>query len=952
MYLCEGVFLVKQKVADEDLDSAFAKGDYHFVAASNRDDRWQTYAALGLCANSRPALEGLGRFDNAEARFYEGVVHWIDGNEEAAIRLLSICQNEHAQNLLALIRKPQISILTQLPWQRSLAGPHSLLHAGAFDEKFQLKNLSFAEADAPYRVGGNIHDYYEASNPPDFYLAEMIEWQMIPPNLQEIPCPTIGHTADFDMHIQGLFPWLQVFDEVFVTDTTERAGVAGLVDVPVTTMPKVFALPCETPKEPSGARPLDIVVTGNVFHPYFDEKAALYGALRQLPNMRNQFINGFIGHYNYYELLKKSKLSIVFIRRPGAFPSRGVEALSVGAGVLAQQESVMGLWLGEEQGFHTYDSTSTGLRQSVERIFDDVNAFQEAALRGMKIVRDEFDPRRVASQYLRMATYVAARPRGQRKSAPQPKQFRVAAWHGWVPADMQNTYTDLRQAHLEEWKQIPPEQHSADSLTKPARELLLEYSGRTRRLHTPNDTHFVDTALNIMRTGMQMHPTSLALRFNFIRSALHFGNDEDIGVAAELLRQTIESSPDEFELSPLDDIMTWDYCHEYFNYKRYFATITQHIRSADQALSVLKEIIFASLHYYFGRFAGGIGHYTKAVTLDPNFATYQIWRARELAASGDKHAAGQALPILQTLVLESVYPVDAWTLLQAVELDYGIKVENGDALNREIVSVYTQTIEDKEADVLPFSPYDISHRLGHFNETGIEEVRKNTQGRPEISILLSDTNGSRYLKFYASVQQQTIARDRYEIVSTDAYCHVSKMVDANADTILLSRNTFYLPKFNMGYNFSFIHSRGKITILLHEDIALPANALEQVLRIFSKPAGDQPYCVTNTGGAAGDFGNTYFVAMTRRNFLLVQGLDESPLFAGLYGGPSELIKRLRARRKTVVELEELSNAPAAAAIPQDLDDLIRSIAPDMHSPHLQSPIVENPYIQCLRESLA
>jgi hypothetical protein len=942
---------VEQECTDGDLDRAFAKGDHHFVAASNREDRWQTYAALGLCANTRPALEGLARFDDAEARFYEGVTHWIDGNDEAAIRLLSLCHDEHARNLLALIRKPKISVLTQLPWQRSMAGPHSILHAGEKDGKFQLKNLSFAEADAPYRVGANIHDFYDASAPPDFYLAEMVEWQMIPPNLQEIPCPTIGHTADFDMHIQGLYPWLQAFDELFVTDTTERAGVVGLVDVPVTTVPKAFAMPCKIPKEPNEERPLDVVVTGNVFHPYFDEKAALYGALRQLPNMRNGFFNGFVGHYNYYELLKQSKLSIVFIRRPGALPSRGVEALSVGAGVLAQQESVMGLWVGEEEGFHTYDSTASGLRQAVERIFDAVDNFQKAALRGMKVVREEFNPWRVASQYLRTAAYVAARPRGQRKAVPQPKQYRTAAWRGWLQADMQNTYTELRNAHFEEWKQITPDTHTADSLTKPARELLLEYSGRVRQLWTPNDTHFVDAALNIMRTGMQMHPASLALRFNFIRSALHFGNENDMDAATELLRQTIDSSPDDFELAPLDDIMTWDYCNEFFNYKRYFEIVTHNIRSADQALPVLKDIIFASLHCYSGRFTGKADHYAKAIALDPDFAMYQMCHARELAASGDHEATAQALPILQTLVLESVYPVDAWTLLQSLELDQGLKAENEAALYRQIVSIFTQTIEDKERDVLPFSPYDISQRLGHFNDTGVDEVRMHVSGTPEISILLSDANGSRYPMFYASVQQQTLARDRYEIVSTDAFSHTSKVVEANADTILLSHQTFYLPIFNMGYNLSFVHGRGDIVILLHEDIALPANALEQVLQIFSNPEAP-PYCITNTGGAVGDFGGAYFAAMTRRNFLHAQGVDESPFFAGLYGGPAELIKRMRACGKVVVELEDLPNTPPPIQIGQHLESLMNAIAPDTDSAHRQTPIAENPYIQALRENLS
>ena len=104
---------------DARLSEDFARGDYHAVAATGPADRWETHAALALCGNITPALEALRGFDCAEARFYEGVAHWLAGDEDAAMRRLENCEGAHARNLRALIAKPQISVLAQLPWIRA-----------------------------------------------------------------------------------------------------------------------------------------------------------------------------------------------------------------------------------------------------------------------------------------------------------------------------------------------------------------------------------------------------------------------------------------------------------------------------------------------------------------------------------------------------------------------------------------------------------------------------------------------------------------------------------------------------------------------------------------------------------------------------------------------------------------------------------------------------------------
>ncbi len=215
--------------SDSALDRDFANGNFHRVAASGRTDRWQTLAALGLCGNTAPALAGLRGFDTPEARFYEGVVHWIDGDEDAAACLLEGCEGEHAARLLALIRKPRIQILSQLPWSQFGEGPHTVLDAARSSARFVVRNIGFSPGDLQNRANANVHAYYDRNDPPDFYLAQMIEWQLIPPNLQELPCPIIGQTADFDLHIHAVHPWLQLFDQLFKRNILIGVGITGLL---------------------------------------------------------------------------------------------------------------------------------------------------------------------------------------------------------------------------------------------------------------------------------------------------------------------------------------------------------------------------------------------------------------------------------------------------------------------------------------------------------------------------------------------------------------------------------------------------------------------------------------------------------------------------------------------------------------------------------------------------
>ncbi len=96
------------------IEVLFNQGNYAAVAMDGDPEQWQTHAALGLIGKTKEALEGLSQFKNEEATFYSAVASWIEGDDARAIKLLQNVSIPHAQNLLGLIKKPQLKILAQL----------------------------------------------------------------------------------------------------------------------------------------------------------------------------------------------------------------------------------------------------------------------------------------------------------------------------------------------------------------------------------------------------------------------------------------------------------------------------------------------------------------------------------------------------------------------------------------------------------------------------------------------------------------------------------------------------------------------------------------------------------------------------------------------------------------------------------------------------------------------
>lgn len=659
---------------DDELGRMFATGNYAGVVLAGKHDRWEHHAALGLIGRTDDALAGLKRFDHQQARFYQGVALWIGERDQEALALLRHIPTEHARNLCALILKPKIEVLSQLPGDRG-GGSSDFVSFLPKDGRFRVRNISSHAEDLPLDPEAEVADYLEPEGPPDFYIAKMVEWHLLPSDLADLECPIFGHTGDYDLHIQAVLPWLRIFDELVVTDQTEWGDVSRLTPAPVSTFPKTFGVKLDLPPVPQGDRPLDVFQSGTLLHPYHPDKVQTMLQAFGLPlESKTWATDSFMRPDQYIHILGITKATYTFVRHPGAMPTRGLEALAMGCAVVAQAGSSLTLFAGEEEGVLTYTGRGDGLRQALSRITSNWSQFQARALKGADVIRREFNLPKVTSQYLRYLTFLAAKPRPARESRlkGRPEAKRMVMVKGWLPGGP-GLIERATRANQSRWE-ARLRDGSADLTTylNLGRELVLQYLfDRTSKaqalMGAPARVRDLRRGLEVIREGLAHHPDSLALRFNFIRACLHLGPPEAVGEGLDLLVDTLAAPQESWRLEPLDDVYPWDVFSTFFNYRAYFDIVTRHFTHGDEVKGELTRLILASLWHYYFQYSHDRAHAARAASLDPGFCFYRFHLARTLLADGGPGNAQLAGDILTQVAGEMLLFDEATALLQELE---------------------------------------------------------------------------------------------------------------------------------------------------------------------------------------------------------------------------------------------------------------------------------------------
>jgi hypothetical protein len=954
----------------------FTSGNYTGLIALGRDDLWEHHAALGLIGRTDDAIDGLRRFDGPAPRFHEAAALWIAGDETGAVALLSSVVGisfpwqAHARSLLTLLRKPQITVLSLLPSPSS--GPHVLLASGTLDGKFDLTNVGYTGTDRPNTPYASAHRLWQGQEPPDFALCEMVEWHQIPPDLDTLPCPLLGQTADYDMHIQAVLPWLRMFDEIIVTDHTEHAGVGPLVTVPVTTIPKTFAHPIQLPRPRRRERDIDIFVSGTLFSPWHPDKAALLHQILGLPDVRVAGFNGFIPNETYYDLLSRSRLSVSYYRRPGGMVTRGIEAACMGCVTLVQEGSVLPLYAGSDHGLVSYSASPDGLAQTVRHVLAHYDHYEARAWRAVPRLRQALAPDVVASHYLRLCTVLATRPRPSRRTpTPSPvdrAQKRVFFWKGWQPGGgLEQAAEALETANITHWRQRLAQtpdsngQAAGRMANDLAREMLIGLATRLMavREHDPipgSDPIPSESSIAVLRDelfALQAHwtklrPHDLVLRFNHLRARLHFGTATDAVTAMQDIEAALAVPETEWIIAPEDDVLPYDLFDRFFNYRAYLdhvvAAFSEAHGPSDVSRAALIRLIRASLYHYLARTSGngafGLDYACEAVRLDPNFPFYQLDLAKRLAILTGSQERKAAITLLTGLSNRSLVAVEAQDVLIRLmaEQNEG-PLPSQPSLNAARIG---HSMIDAEGYLARLSsPYHRCQQLSRNGWRGPKSVRiAPSDTTPVLSVVLVDRAQRDCSILRAALARQTIDRSSYERIFVDLYDEIHEFAARDTDHVIACCQTDIIPHVNRGLNAGLLASRGKVSVLIagvlplseHPvDSILPVDFLEGALRLSDmERTGHVLFHRFPNGGGA--------LAGQTTELLASWGLDEHEAFQGHADGLADFASRLRALGVTV---EETTPGSPTAETLEELNTLRHALWPILKQKGRSNPLLGN-----------
>ncbi len=463
------------------------------------------------------------------------------------------------------------------------------------------------------------------------------------------------------MLVQNFHPWFPVFDELLVNDPSEWQDVRRLAPVPVSTFPKTFGLGA-LPPIPTELRTIDVFASGVWGHPFHPDKARLLNQVLSIPDHKVMVINGHLSSDWYNTLLGKSKICFGYIRFKRVISTRGMDALVMGCAPVVQKNSMLLLYSGKNAGVLTYDSDQDDLAPAILKGLADWPQLEKRVRMTAQKMRDEFALPRLTSEYLRFATFLAAKPRGARRIEPSAllRQKRVSVNTGVIP------HQKLRQEDPTWWPPGETGEKTPRLFIDMARELVMDnISGQ------PVHRKTFEQACKFYQEGIKAFSQSLVLRFNLIRALLHLGNDEEKKNAMKLAKQTLLLDSSSFEVDSLEDVFTYDFCSTFFNFREYIDFVNQHLMDGKKVKEELIRLILASLHYYLGRSTQDFEHLKMATVLDPAFPFFRLYYARELVNRGSLEDLAEAREILKSLASNSCVFLEAYDLFKELELRTG-----------------------------------------------------------------------------------------------------------------------------------------------------------------------------------------------------------------------------------------------------------------------------------------
>jgi hypothetical protein len=889
---------------------AFHAGDFVTAALKGESDQWESHAARGLIVDPHEGIRRLTAFDLPEARFYSAVLSWMAGDEDRACRELKVLSSPHAVNLLNLIKKRHIHVLSQIP--RTNGGCFVLLDGVARDTKFQIHNISSSDGDLRNSPAASTSEFFRNHGPMDFFVCAMIEFNTTPTDIGQLPCPTMGYTSDYDAHILSAAPWLKAFDHVMVCDhVIEWTDVCAIKGSSVFAFPLVFSAPRELLPLERGARDIDVFFSGTMISGYQPDKGRLVHQLLRIPDLKLVLIDGHLSFENYYALLARSKITQSYCRHPGAMLTRAIECLSMGSIALVQESSVHELWGGEGQGIFTFDD-SVGPEAAIRRILADYDVHGDACWRGASSVRQAFSPEVIASRFFRFCTFLAAKPRTLRNKVDFENLDRRR--HVFIRG-FRASYEELGREC-----QTILESLTKRALTNPSLSLQNTKAREAALLHSEalyfgyplpaNDLGF-ERAIAELQLAVHTAPEALVPRYNLMRLLIHLGNEAQLHQGLVLAAEILDMPAESWQIEILDDIYPYDFFTSWMNHRTYFDTVVDGLAGRGSPELKLRDLILASVHHFFAVYEGSIAHAEGACRLDPVWPIYKLTLADMYGSMSDVVSLDRAHDLLVELTKESWIAVRAFHRLQALAERHKPS---------EVAAAETAPIIARAQACMLFTEHHLEKLESEFARRG--RVRRQGQSEDavlkklapavglQISFIVCGQAGTGCETVLQGLAQQNASRRLFEVIYVECFDFVRPELIALSDTVIACSQDSFLEHRLAALSVGLKHAQGEIVVFVEPGRRPFRDLADRILSVFL-PGGN---AITNAFEAraanflllAGWFDSSMtvprFVALPKAHLHDSGGLDVHNIFAGNAGTPLELAWRCQQSGIPVMEL--------------------------------------------------
>jgi len=881
----------------DEMTVAFDAGNYMRVALEGQAHQWQHHAARGLIHDPDASIVALERFDHPAARFYSAVLAWMAGRDDEALRGLSAFEDdEHARNLRALIAKPKIKVLAQLPPVRH--GAHVLAEGVRHDRKFKVANVGFLEGDIPNAPYQSVHELNRGLDAPDFYACYAVEWHQIPIDLQELPCPTIAFTNDFDMHIQGVARWLPVFDHRVVIDhVVEWPKVAAIGGGPTASYPIVFGVPETLGKFRERDRDIDVFISGTMVSGYHPDKSNQLHQIFAIPGIKLAIIDGHLSQGSYMDILARSKITPTFCRHRGGIQTRVIESIVMGSVSVVQPDSIMKLWLDESKGLFEYDE-NIGPRPVIERILANYDKIGADCRNAIVPLRRAFEARSVASRYLRFCTFLAAKPRSRRPARDRwLNQKRVHFAHAiQLAPGVAVALAEQNRARLTDEYAAAP---GARGLIERAREYLLLYA-RALYDNRPDSELpvYLETAIADLRAACGEFSNSLIAHFNLLRVLIHFGTTTDHPSVEELLSKILAKPADYWRVDPHEDVLPYDLFSNWFDYRGYLDLVVERLAGVVVPDARFNDLVLAAVNHYAAVLTGSIENAEHAVKLNPTFPFFKLYLAETLARQTLPEQREQAEQMLRELAESSIVAVRAFSQHQALQERNGSKATAGDDIGPRIRHMKESLLQTEHHHLKVTSPYfQLENVRRGFNRGPLIHKATPREHRPLVSVVVCGLAGLECGALLSSLHHQDISRSRFELLYVDCYDTPEDSILRLPDWSASLNQRDFLDHRGAALAFAIDRCQSEVVAIVTPGDAMPSTFLGNLLSAFygrylsGCTSSPRNVLVVVPAGATAASG-VRVMAFRAEDYARVGGLDQRELFMGNDSALDDLAARL------------------------------------------------------------